>query len=55
MRELVNKQAGGGVVIFGPVTVHDYTVLIFHLCYNVTLEHIFKYSSSHIRLSVSCD
>jgi hypothetical protein len=44
-----------GVVIFGHVAVHDYTVLYFHLCYRVNLEQDFKYGPFYIRLSVSCD
>lgn len=33
----------GGLVIFGYVVVHDYTVLYFHPCYHAILEQIFKY------------
>jgi hypothetical protein len=43
------------VVMFGHVTVHDYTVLYFHPWYNVNLEQVFKYGSSRITFSVSCD
>lgn len=45
----------GTGVIFGLVTVHDYTILYFNPCYHVTLEQNFKYGISHIRFSVSCD
>ena len=51
---VVNFGYGSGV-IFGHITVHNYTVLYFRPCYRVKLEQIYRYGLVHIRLSVLCD
>lgn len=45
----------GERVIFGHVTVHDYTVRYFHVYYYAILEQILKYAISRMRFSALRD